>query len=183
MSANFTPDQKDYKDYKSFGTFRLFVLENFPFIAEDFDALTYYQMLCKVVGYLKDVIANNEAIQYNQTQLLDAFNELQNYVNTYFNSLDIQTEINNKLDQMAQSGALAELVSQYLQAQAIIGFNNVNDLSNAINLANGSFAKTYGKISYNDGLGAFYKIRERTNQDVVDEDKRNHKSNNYYDRR
>lgn len=171
MSANFTPDQKDYKDYKSFGTFRLFVLENFPFIAEDFDALTYYQMLCKVVGYLKDVIANNEAIQYNQTQLLDAFNELQNYVNTYFNSLDIQTEINNKLDQMAQSGALAELVSQYLQAQAIIGFNNVNDLSNAINLANGSFAKTYGKISYNDGLGAFYKIRERTNQDVVDEDK------------
>ena len=30
----------------------MFVLQNFPFISEDFDALTYYQMLCKVVGYL-----------------------------------------------------------------------------------------------------------------------------------
>ena len=104
MSANITPDQKDYKNYKGFESFKLFVLENFPFIAEDFDALTYYQMLCKVVGYLQDVITNNESLQYNQTELLDAFNELQNYVNTYFDNLDVQTEINNKLDQMAQDG-------------------------------------------------------------------------------
>ena len=61
MSANITPDQKDYKNYKGFGSFKLFVLENFPFIEEDFDALTYYQMLCKVVGYLQDVITNNES--------------------------------------------------------------------------------------------------------------------------
>ena len=119
MSANFTPDQKDYKNYKGFGSFKLFVLENFPFIAEDFDALTYYQMLCKVVGYLQDVITNNESLQYNQTELLDAFNELQNYVNTYFDNLDIQTEINNKLDQMAESGELEEIIKQVLHKKYI----------------------------------------------------------------
>ena len=168
MSANFTPDQKDYKSYKSFETFKLFVLENFPFIAEDFDALTYYQMLCKVVRYLKDVIANNEVIQYNQTELLDAFNELQNYVNTYFDNLDVQEEVNNKLDEMAESGELAELISQYLESQAVIGFNTTSALSQATNLANGSIARTLGRNQYNDGYGAFYKIRQRTNSDTPD---------------
>lgn len=141
MSANFTPDQKGYKTYQSFGTFRLFVLENFPFIAEDFDALTYYQMLCKVVGYLKDVITNNESLQYNQTELLDAFNELQSYVNTYFDNLDLQTEINNKLDQMAQDGTLANLINQEI----------FSDLNNKIDLINSNNTICIGD-SY--GLGA-----------------------------
>ena len=106
-------------EYKDLTPFKWFVLENFPFIAEDFDALTYYQMLCKVVGYLQDVITNNESLQYNQTELLDAFNELQNYVNTYFDNLDIQTEINNKLDQMAESGELEEIIKQVLHKKYI----------------------------------------------------------------
>lgn len=170
MSANFTPDQKDYKNYKSFGTFKLFVLENFPFIAEDFDALTYYQMLCKVVGYLQDVITNNESLQYNQTELLDAFNELQSYVNSYFDSLDIQTEINNKLDQMAQDGTLTDIISQYLNLASVLGYNTINDLKNASNIVDGSIVRTLGKVSYNDGLGSFYKIRTVTSSDTVDED-------------
>lgn len=119
MSANFTPDQKGYKTYQSFGTFRLFVLENFPFIAEDFDALTYYQMLCKVVGYLKDVITNNESLQYNQTELLDAFNELQSYVNTYFDNLDVQEEINNKLDEMVLDGTFDKIINQNILGNTI----------------------------------------------------------------
>ena len=133
MTANFTPDQKEYKSYQTFGTFRLFVSENFPFIEDDFDSLTYYQMLCKIVGYLKDVITNNESLQYNQTKLLDAFNELQNYVNTYFDSLDIQTEINNKLDQMAQDGTLTNLIEKYMTP--IINEQNerINSISNLVN--------------------------------------------------
>ena len=71
---------------------------------------------------------------------------------------------------MAEGGELTELISQYLETQAIIGFNNVSSLSNAENLANGSFARTYGKLTYNDGKGAFYKIRERNNADVPDGD-------------
>lgn len=168
MSANFTPDQKDYKNYKGFGSFKLFVLENFPFIEEDFDALTYYQMLCKVVGYLQDVITNNESLQYNQTELLDAFNELQNYVNTYFDNLDVQTEINNKLDQMAQDGTLQEIIAQYLQLAGILAYNTLNDMKNAENIVAGSFMKTFGYDYFNDKKGAFYKARNIKNTDIID---------------
>lgn len=167
MSANITPDQKDYKNYKGFGSFKLFVLENFPFIAEDFDALTYYQMLCKVVGYLQDVITNNESLQYNQTELLDVFNELQNYVNTYFDNLDVQTEINNKLDQMAQDGTLQEIIGKYLNTKSLLGFDNVSDMINSENLIEGSFAQTFGFNSLNDGGTKKYKIIKEQNAQNV----------------
>lgn len=146
-------------EYKRLKPFKWFVLQNFPFIDEDFDAITNYELLCKVIEYLNKTI--------------DKTNELGSQVETlvnWFNNLDVQDEVDKKLDEMAQSGELAELISQYLESQAIIGFNNANDLKNATNLANGSFAKTYGKITYNDKLGAFYKIRTRTNQDEVDDD-------------
>lgn len=162
MSANFTPDQKGYKTYKSFGTFRLFVLENFPFIAEDFDALTYYQMLCKIVGYLQDVITNNESLQYNQTELLDAFNELQSYVNNYFTDLNIQTEINNKLDQMAQNGTLANIINQQifneLNEKVNSNTSTINTLNNKlINIKNSSiFNKMYQLIKPDGFNSSFY---------------------------
>lgn len=163
MSANFTPDQKGYKTYQSFGTFRLFVLENFPFIAEDFDALTYYQMLCKVVAFLQDVITNNESLQYNQTQLLDAFNELQNYVNTYFDNLDVQTEINNKLDQMAQSGELTKIIESFLNVNTFIIQDNVNTMINNINLSKNMHVLTLGYYNINDGGSAYYIISDIKN--------------------
>ena len=38
--------------------FKRFVIQNFPFIEEDFDALTNYQLFCKVVEYLNKVYLN-----------------------------------------------------------------------------------------------------------------------------
>lgn len=112
MGVNYTPSQEEYKEYKSFDVFfKSFVLQNFPLIEEDFDSLTYYQMLSKIVGYMKDVIDNNKAIQDNQEAVLEAYNELQNYVNNYFDNLDVQTEINNKLDEMVQNGELQTLLN------------------------------------------------------------------------
>lgn len=127
------------------------------------ESLSYYELLCKVIAKLNETIdlSNGTA---------EGLEQLKNYVDTYFDNLDIQEEVNAKLDEMAQSGELAELISQYLEAQAVIGFNNNSSLASATNLANGSFAKTYGKNTYNDGKGAFYKIRTRTNADVPDGD-------------
>jgi lysophospholipase L1-like esterase len=146
--------------YNNLTPFKWCMLQSFPFIEATFDAVDNYQLLCKVVEYLNKTI--------DKTNMLGT--EVEQFEN-YFNNLDVQDEVNKKLDEMAESGELAELISKYLESQAIIAFNNVNSLSQATNLANGSFAKTYGKITYNDGLGAFYKIRNRTNQDVVDGDK------------
>lgn len=107
---------------------------------------------------------NGEAVEELQTLYI----ELKNYVDNYFDNLDIQEEVNTKLEEMAQSGELAELIAQYLEAQAVIGFNTCSGLAGATNLADGSFARTLGRNTYKDGYGAFYKIRTRINADVPD---------------
>lgn len=107
---------------------------------------------------------NGEAVE----ELQQLYIQLKDYVDNYFDNLDIQEEVNTKLEEMAQSGELAELIAQYLEAQAVIGFNTCSGLAAAENLANGSFARTMGRNTYNDGYGAFYKIRTRINADVPD---------------
>lgn len=155
-------------NFKKLPPFKFFVLQNFPFIEADFDAITNYQLLCKVVEYLNKVIDENNRIGEQTENLTNAFNELEDYVTNYFDNLDVQDEINNKLDEMAENGELADLVSQYLQSQAIIGFQTSNDLKNATNLGNNSIARTLGDLSIDDGKGAFYKVRTRLNSDVPD---------------
>ena len=108
-------------------------LTNFPYIEKDFDALTDYELLCLIVKYLNDVIANqNEqnasitrmyesflALQnyVNNTKdtLEDAFNTLDNYVRNYFANLDVQEEINNKIDSMLDAGTFQQIIYDYTQ--------------------------------------------------------------------
>lgn len=158
-------------NFKKLPPFKWFVLQNFPFIEADFDAITYYQLLCKIVEYLNKVIDENNLIGEQTENLTNAFNELQDYVNHYFDNLDVQNEINNKLDEMAEGGQLTDIIAQYLQLAGVLAFNNVNDMKNSTNLVNGSIVKTLGFYNYNDGGGAFYKIRNITNSDVVDNKK------------
>lgn len=140
--------------------FKRFVLQNFPFIEADFDALTNYQLYCKVVEYLNTVInSQNEVTEQMQ------------YVLNFFNNLDVQDEINNKLDQMAKSGELTDLIAGYLNLKGILAYNTVADMKTADNLVDGSFAETYGFYAKGDMGGAKYKIRAITNTDTVDERK------------
>ena len=149
------------KDYKPYGPFKLWTIENFPFIEADFDAITNYQLYSKIVEYMKNLC-------YNQTELQKSQTEVVNYVNNYFKDLDVQEEINNKLDEMAESGQLTEIIAQYLQLAGVLSYNTISDMSNADNIVDGSICYTLGQNSYNDGKGGFYKIRTITSGDVVD---------------
>lgn len=111
MSADFTPNMENYRNPHYF---RFWCQKVLPLVYDD--SLSYYELLCKVVNYLNDVIADSDAMKTNIGNLLVAYNELQEYVNTYFESLDVQEAINNKLDAMAESGALAEIINQNLLA-------------------------------------------------------------------
>lgn len=146
----------DY-NYKKLAPFKLCVLENFPFIEADFDALTNYQLLCKIVEYINEVAKNNDVMIDNVEAL-----------NNWFNNLDVQDEINNKLDQMAESGQLSDIIAQYLKVSSILAFNTVADMKSSTNLSEGSFAETYGFYVVADGGSAKYKIRKITNIDVID---------------
>lgn len=140
--------------------FKLWTLQNFPFIAEDFDALTNYELMCKIVGYLNDVID----VTNNQTT---AINELL----TWFDNLDVQDEVNNKLDEMAESGELQEIISQYINTRAVLCFDTINALKSSSNLVNGSYARTLGYYSINDGGGSLFKVRTILNTDDISEGK------------
>lgn len=100
----------EYTKMNNLTPFKLCVLQNFPFIEADFDAVTNYQLLCKVVEYLNNVIDNNNKQNTNITQLEQNFITLYNYVKDYFDNLDVQEEINKKLDEMAADGSLSKLI-------------------------------------------------------------------------
>ena len=146
--------------------FKCFVLENFPFIEADFDALTEWQLFCKIGKEINKIINSQNTVGNEMEILSQAFIDLQNYVNNYFENLDVQEEINNKLNEMAESGTLQEIITSYLNSKAIFGFDNVTSMKSATNLINGSYAKTYGFYNKNDG--GLYKIRNITNEDIVD---------------
>lgn len=134
------------------------------------ESMSYYEMLVWFVHYLRDDIipvvnANGEATR----ELQELYVELQEYVNNYFDNLDVQEEINNKLDEMAESGQLTDIIAQYLGLAGMITFNSVADMKLAENLVNGSKCATLGYYSVNDGGKALYKVRNVTNEDVIDE--------------
>lgn len=110
MSANFLPT---FGTYKETGMFKFWCQHVLPAVYDD--SLSYYELLCRVVNYLNDVIENLDTAEGNIQALYDAFAQLQNYVNTYFEGLDVDEKINvavnNKLDTMVLDGTLSTLVS------------------------------------------------------------------------
>ena len=144
MSADFTPEKEDYKILEPF---KMQVLTNFPYIEADFDALTNYELLCKIVEYLNAVIHNENEVTEQVTGLYNAYVSLQNYVNNYFDNLDVQEEINNKLDEMAEDGSLYNIISSY--TQPIIDEQNqaINELSTEINTISSNVAESITEMN------------------------------------
>lgn len=106
--ADFTPTLGKYNDLQPF---RYWCHKVLPLVYDD--SLSYYELLCKVVAYLNETMEDVETLYGDITKLHSAYAELQSYVNNYFSSLDVQEEINNKLDDMADSGELYEIIRKY----------------------------------------------------------------------
>ena len=125
-------------------------------------SMTYEEQLLWFCNYLQNTViptVNNNA---------EAVIELQEFVTNYFENLDLQEEVDHKLDEMAESGELAEIIADYIQMNAVFVYDTIAAMAAAENLQDGASAYTLGKDTYNDGKGAFYKIRELSLSDVVD---------------
>lgn len=120
--ADFTPElqRANLQCYTGQGAFKFWCQMALPIVYDD--SLSYYELLNKVVAYLNNTISDvataetnieniNDTVEHNMDALLTAYNLLQGYVNDYFDNLDVQEEINNKLDEMATSGALTDLLA------------------------------------------------------------------------
>ena len=113
--------------------FRNWVIQNFPFLEDDFDALTDYELFCKMMEYVLKLSDDNEEFK---TELQEFRDELDSYKN-YFDNLDVQEEINKKLDEMVLNGTLTNLIKQYIdpiyQSYESTINQNIDNFENNIN--------------------------------------------------
>lgn len=128
--ANYMPGQ--YKN-TSFRPFRFWCQTVLPLVYDD--SLSYYELLSKVVSYLNATIGDLNKLTEEYSNIRDAYKELENYVNNYFENLDVSAEINAKLDEMAEHGDFDEIVEAVLETldyEGIIGREVGEQLPNVV---------------------------------------------------
>lgn len=84
-------------------------------------SFTYEEQLLWLCDYLKNTVipavnTNAEAV----SELQGLYIELKNYVDHYFDSLDVQEEINNKIDNMISNGTFQEILNSVLNSNYTI---------------------------------------------------------------
>ena len=132
------------------------------------ESLSYYEVLCNLLAKIKEVIDEQNRQGEGIIELQNKYIELKNYVDTYFDNLDLQSEVDAKLDEMAESGELADIIAQYLGLAGVLAFDTIADLESATNVVNGSICLVIGDETYNDGKSAYYKVRNLTIDDTID---------------
>lgn len=126
------------------------------------------RMFNKLSKQTKTEITNfEESTTETVNDYINKFNELHDYVHDYFDNLDVQEEINNKLDDMAEAGTLQEIITTYIQSNVAWTFDTVAEMKQGTNFVDGSYAQTLGFYSLNDGGGALYKIREKEENETA----------------
>lgn len=120
------------------------------------DSMSYYECLAWLCKYLEETVIpsvnqNGNAVQ----ELQNLYIELNSYVAHYFDTLDVQEEINNKLDEMASSGVLEDVLSVYftdLQNTYTERYDQILNLVNFVqsevqSASSGSPAGVYDTVS------------------------------------
>ena len=110
--ANFFPDVPTYPEI---GTFQ-------PIYGK-FDLTTYiqgasdYEIMAFLVGKYNATLEAYGTVTKLSTETIEAAHQLQDWINSWFNNLDVQQELNNKIDQMVADGSFGTLLHQTFDAQ------------------------------------------------------------------
>lgn len=99
------------------------------------------------------VLEQWKAMQKNFDSLQDAFNDLKSYVQDYFKNLDVQDEINNKLDQMNKDGTLNILLQMH--ARTVLPSNDISGNTDTKNIQ-----KMITKFGYVELFSGIYYINK-----------------------
>lgn len=123
-------------------------------------AMTYEEQIMYFCKYLEETViptvnGNASAI----TELQNLFTELSNYVTNYLDSPEFKQDIEDKLDQMAQDGSLANILANVVISEYTRKFKTYNDMIKA-NLSVGDICYTMGYATFNDGGNGLYQITE-----------------------
>lgn len=108
--------------------FKAWFQKTLPLVYDD--SLTYQELLYKLIAKINEVVESQNQTNENFDELYALFVQLKDYVDNYFKNLDVQKEINNKLDEMAADGTLESIVAKYLKYQLVVnpeGYGAVGD--------------------------------------------------------
>lgn len=140
MNNQNLPDNPDVVVQKAnkTGLFTNYIYKAIPLAFDE--SMSYYETLCGLLNYLQNTIiptVNNNADAVSELQNL--YIELKTYVDDYFTNLDVQEEINNKLDKMVQDGTLTTLIGNYVQPLIDEQNQIINQINNKVDsVANGT---------------------------------------------
>lgn len=114
------------------------------------ESMSYYECICALLKKVNECIntLNNNSdsvteLQNKYIELQNKYIELKNYVDNYFTNLDVQEEINNKLDQMVEDGTLNELIQNYFEKLEKVQFITNGFITN-------SYSQDIHIIKYNN---------------------------------
>ena len=93
--------------YETLQPFKAWVQQTLPAIYDD--SLSYTDLLAKMLYYVNALAENN-------TKLSNDVKNAINYINNYFDNLDVQDEINKKLDEMFTNGQLTTIIDEFLSS-------------------------------------------------------------------
>lgn len=124
---------------------------SFPFLEKTFDDIDEYAILARLQKALLEIGENNN-------NLNDNFTELNNYVTNYFKNLDVQDEVDNKLQQMANDGTLDAIINKYITNTILRIYETVSDMKADSTLQEGMICKTLGFYNLGDNGASSYKI-------------------------
>ena len=134
------------------------ILESFPFIAEDFDQMTEYALYCKLKEKVDELRNGVNDLGDDVKEYILKFDALKEYVD----NLDLQDEVDNKLNEMAESGELANIIGEYLNSNCILKFSSLEELQEATNIIEGNIVGVFGKDEINDGFVNYYLVTTDT---------------------
>lgn len=104
------------------------------------------RMYAKVNETVSAVDNQNEVID----EYINAFNELHDYVHDYFDNLDLQHEVNVKIDEMADDGSLTAIISAYVDPifnEFTDGINEtVDDINQTVSVQNNKINTIENKV-------------------------------------
>lgn len=118
MGVNYTPEPNPYIEMNPF---RFWCQKVLP-LAYD-DALSYYEVLCKLSEYLNEMLSNVEGLKDDVDNLRKAFEALQEWVNNYFENLDIKGDIKETIIEMVNDGTLTEILKPYIDQEILNQWN------------------------------------------------------------
>ena len=138
---NVLPDNPSIEVIKAgqSGIFTNYIYKAIPLAFDE--SMSYYETLLGLLNYLKNVViptVNNNADAVSELQNL--YIELHDYVEHYFDNLDVQEEINNKLNEMIANGTLIHMIEDYINPY-------IDDINETVSLQNSSIINQNTKIN------------------------------------